>query len=332
MSFGQIWTELEDAPHGGFGTVVRRVHPESEHDILLGIEHPGGHRIVKLRLLGPVGEEYVRLKASRGLDLKVHPSEIEGSDVEVRLTDERYRDIFTEVMSDVVAAVLSSTEPGALDTFCRRLRRWQKFLEIANIQGLTAERQAGLYAEMLLLTRILSDATGLTAAVSAWTGPTGTSQDFQLNRAAIEVKASRGGEPQYLQINSERQLDPTGVDRLFLAHFALDTRQAGVGQTLPDLVDGIRAECPEDGVARTSFDERLLSTGYTDAHADLYDTRYALRSMSFYEVTEGFPRIIESDLPHGLGCVTYRITTAACEPFRCSDTELRAAITEASSS
>lgn len=331
MTFSKVWAELEDAPHTGAGVVVRRVFPESQHDILLGVEHPGGHPMVKLRLMGPIGDEYSRMKPSRGMDVTVHADEHAGSDIEVRLTDVRYRDVFTEVMSDVVSAVLASSEHSPLDVFCRRLRRWQRFLEIADVRGLTSERQAGLYAELLLLNTILRKTLGMPAAIAAWTGPTGTPQDFQLNRSAIEVKASRGGEPQYIQVSSERQLDPTGVDRLFLAHFALDTRRAGVGQTLPDLVAQIRGTSPDDSATRSYFDDRLQSTGYHDAHADLYDTRYTPREVGYYEVTDGFPRIVESDLADGLGHVTYRITTSACEPFRCTDTDLSNAIAEASS-
>ena len=329
MSFAEVWNELEDAPHPGAGTVVRRVHPESRHDILLGIEHPGRQRVVKLRLLGPTGDEYPRLKPSRGLHVRV---EVEGNDiaeVEVKLTDQRYLDVFTEVMSDVVSTVLESAETSALDVFCRRLRRWQRFLEIADIQGLTSERQAGLYAELLLLSGVVTGAVGLHGAIAGWTGPIGTPQDFQVNRAAIEVKASRGGEPQHIQISSERQLDPTGVDRLFLAHFAFDTRRAGNGQTLPQLVAQVRELCPEDSAARAALEERLASTGYDDAHADLYDTRYTVRDVGYYDAVEGFPRIVEADLAEGVGHVSYQITVAACEPFRCSDSELSIAIAEA---
>jgi hypothetical protein len=330
MSFTEVWTELEDAAHAGAGTVVRRVHPEAEHDILLGIEHPGRHRVVRLRLLGPVGEEYTRLKPSRGLDIRVLASESDGSDVEVKLTDDRYRDVFTEVMTDVVSTVVASTETSALDVFCRRLRRWQRFLEIADVQGLTSERQAGLYAELLLLGGVIADAVGLNGAIAAWTGPVGTPQDFQLNRAAVEVKASRGGEPQHIQVSSERQLDPTGVDRLFLAHFAFDTRRAGIGRTLPQLVAQIRDGCPEDSAARAAFEDRLSSTGYNDAHEDLYDTRYTTRDIRYYEADGDFPRLVEADLPEGVGRLTYRIAVAACEPFRCTETQLSSAIAEAS--
>jgi hypothetical protein len=36
-------------------------------------------------------------------------------------------------------------------------------------------------------------------------------------------------------------------------------------------------------------------------------------------VKEGFPRIVESQLPPGLGKVSYEIDTGACEPYLVSE-------------
>jgi hypothetical protein len=327
MSFADVWRELEEAPSPGKGRLARRVHPESAHDIMLAVEHPEQRRLVSLHLFGPPGDQYRQLKPSRGIDVSVSVTGATEATAEIRLTDDRYRDVFTEVVQDVVRAVAGATTGCALDALCGRLRRWQRFLEVSDPGGLSGERQAGLYAELHVLKHTLAATIGTARAVAAWTGPTGTPQDFQVARAAIEVKASRGGEPQFIQVTSERQLDSTGVDALFLVHLALDSRQAGTGQTLVELVDSVRMDCSDNTHARMELDDRLLLAGYDDLHRPLYETtRYSPRRFDVYKVVDGFPRLTEADLPTGVGHVTYRIPMPACQAFLCPVEELRAAV------
>ena len=42
---------------------------------------------------------------------------------------------------------------------------------------------------------------------------------------------------------------------------------------------------------------------------------------------EGFPRIIESQLPAGLGKVSYEIDTGSCEPFLASEAQVLDSLT-----
>ena len=159
--------------------------------------------------------------------------------------------------------------------------------------GLTPERQRGLYAELWLLRDHLLDAVGAVAAVQAWTGPARASHDFQFGSCALEVKGTAAKQHQMLRIVSERQLDVTGVETLFLFHLSLDTHR-DAGQPLPALVDEVREACTAR-MSRRPFEDRLFEAGYLDAHRHLYENPgYTVRESNFFRVAEGFPRIVEA--------------------------------------
>jgi hypothetical protein len=59
----------------------------------------------------------------------------------------------------------------------------------------------------------------------------------------------------------------------------------------------------------------LLEAGYLDEQAHLYSRGYVLRSFHAFEVKEGFPRLLEEDLPTGVGEVSYSIDLAMAKPY-----------------
>lgn len=70
--------------------------------------------------------------------------------------------------------------------------------------------------------------------------------------------------------------------------------------------------------ARTIFEDKLYASGYIRAHAPLYTTGYVYRTVSAYQVQEGFPRLVEADIPTGVGDVRYSVALSSCAPFETS--------------
>jgi len=157
-------------------------------------------------------------------------------------------------------------------------------------------------------------AVGPAAALAAWQGPSG-GRDLQFPGASVEVKSSAATEPQAVRINSERQLDTIGCPRLYLAHVSLAV-EVGKGGTLPQMVESLR-ELVAGSAGAVLFDDGLLGVGYLAAHESRYErVGYAIRGESFFEVRDRFPRILEADLPPGVGNVRYDLVLDVCEPFR----------------
>jgi hypothetical protein len=112
----------------------------------------------------------------------------------------------------------------------------------------------------------------------------------------------------------ERQLDDTGVERLYLFHLSLDAHLDN-GETLASLVDDLRDSLRSTAVGPV-FDERLLEAGFLNAHRHHYENPgYTVRESNFFRVTEGFPCIVEKDLRSGVGDVHYSVAVAECKHF-----------------
>ena len=73
--------------------------------------------------------------------------------------------------------------------------------------------------------------------------------------------------------------------------------------------------------------EALLAVGYLDRHAPRYaGVGYAVRKADDFRVGPEFPRIIEADLPLGVGDASYQLSLAACAGFSTPPATLTAAL------
>jgi hypothetical protein len=319
MNFEETWLELETlAPTGSAGRFKRRIHPDSTLDIFVGVAKPSNQRLLMLLVSDQSLMGVEALLSAEGLESRiVRPGE-DGRDatLELALVDPRYTDIFAALAEDIVRAIVrSADEVVAVREFVTRLQRWQRFLEEAGLRGLSEERQRGLYAELWVMRDIMADIAP-SLVLSSWTGPEYAGHDFQFGSCALEVKASAAKQHQVLHIASERQLDDTGVGALFLSHVSLDAHRHS-GETLPQLVDELMLRLAEAGLT-SAFESKLIEDGYLERQRSLYDdVGYTIREYNLFRVSEGFPRIIESDLRQGVGDVRYTITVAECMHFCC---------------
>jgi Putative PD-(D/E)XK family member, (DUF4420) len=310
-----IWEELEAlTPPGSAGRFKRRVRPESALDLFAGVAKPANQRLLMMLASEPSLTDVEGLPSSLGVEARiVRPGE-DGRDatIELVLTDFRFADIFGVLAADLIDAIEPiNEEKQAVDQFVDRLRRWQRFLEESGLQGLSTERQRGLFAE-LWLARSLLDHLEPLAVVQAWTGPDRAPHDFQFGSCAIEVKATIAKQHQVLRIASERQLDSTGVNHLFLFHLSLDVHR-GAGETLPAIIDTLRTRL-EGTYAAQQLEKGLVHAGYLTSQSHLYgEAGYTPRESNIFDVREGFPRITERDLLRGVGDVSYSVSVAECK-------------------
>jgi hypothetical protein len=85
------------------------------------------------------------------------------------------------------------------------------------------------------------------------------------------------------------------------------------------MVDGCRSLIGQHKAA--PFQDRLLAWGYSDTDRPHYEDRhYTLRSLDAFRVVEDFPRIVESQLPTGVGSVNYRLALDACRGWQLDPT------------
>jgi hypothetical protein len=326
LIYAEIWKSLEAASKHTNGYVRRRVKPQSICDLFLGVAKPSNQHMLQVQLTETSAAKLSDLPSARGIDVTIIHNiyEQNGPILQLALKERRFDAVFDALIQDIIEVVArAESESTAVTAFLSRLRHWQKFLQHAGPDGLSREAQQGLYGELWFLRQQLMPVVGRNTALRAWIGPDGAHQDFLLQPCAIEVKTTASKEPQQLIIQSERQLDDTGLSALFLFHLSVDSHE-NMGETLVMMIDSLREQLQIDVAALELFEDRLLKAGFLQSQASQYErTGYSIRHTNLYRVRDSFPRIIERDLKPGVGSVRYSIASAECRHFVVSEDELK---------
>jgi hypothetical protein len=318
--YSRIWAELDRQAEleAGPAMVLRLLVSSPDGELHLGVSTPGHLRHLLVRMPDTWDEDISRMPRWRGARILTRRGGERPTAhrfLVIEQGDASPRDVFEVLVGDVCHAV-SQRAPGSTleGVVTDRLGRWKAFFDEGRFAGLGPEAQQGLFGELWFLREVIAKRVGLPAAVTTWTGSARTNHDFQLPHHAFEVKSSTAKQHVKVYIASERQLDSTGLETLHLVVLGFNIIQSG-GETLPELVASLRSRFLPGDPGSSEFEDKLLEAGYIAAHAGHYVTGYVFRSERTYAVGEGFPRLLESDLPAGLGDLSYSVVLSACEPF-----------------
>lgn len=316
--FKEIWKTLENNPTDGKinGTFRRRIFPESTFNIFLAFQSQNRHRMFHVKVNRSNISRFRFLPQSKGFEVKIvaFPDDDEyQATIELILINSQYADIFDSLIDDISNhIILQKDEKSMVDSFLGRLIKWQQFLDIHGSEGLSEEKQRGLYGELWCLRKYLISSIGLREALFSWAGPYKSNHDFEFENKAIEMKTTISKHQQKIIISSELQLDDNGLNVLFLVHLSLSEISGG-GETLNEIIQYLRARCVEEGGPIILLEEGLFNYGYLDAHVEKYTHKgYVERSLNIFKIKDGFPRIIERDLMNGVGDVKYSVNISEC--------------------
>ena len=324
----RIWDNIEAQLPRGPGIVRRRVREDGERNLFIGVTHPGRERVLELAVSADaVGD--IKLPSTRALKAVMEHGTTGEVEVRIILAAPEMAGVFTPFCNDVIAAVAAAEDDrAALSVLFERFFHWQSLFALEG-GGLSSLDAQALFGELWVLEHLFMPPSGV-QSIETWRGPDREDRDFLMSGLGIEVKTTRGDEPVAVTIASEAQLDIVGLDVLYLVTLKLEVLEGGKGATLNDSVASIRGALVPEAVPL--FRDKLLRYGYLDQHSYRYsDVVYVIREVAAFKVEEGFPRIVGSDLVSGVGSVTYRLGLSACEPWRRTLDELRAAVTKAAS-
>jgi hypothetical protein len=223
------------------------------------------------------------------------------------LEDASRRDLFATICADVVAAASQSDPNAALMQFLARLDAWRQFLRDRR-DGLSRQETIGLIGELLVLERLIANGDSL----ATWQAPLDGLHDFLQSGHALEVKTGLGPAAD-IKISRLDQLDTAGFRQLHLVHVRLIENPSG--RALRDIVSAMNAAMPDDQ-SRSSFENLLLRRGLLPSdEAARSAPRIQLRMMDAYGVTEGFPRLVRSELPIAITDATYTLEVRGISAF-----------------
>jgi hypothetical protein len=319
MKINEIWEALEKDNSTTSGLLIRRYSSSVIPNVFVSLKLPE-----KIRCISALVSQSVPLNISsfsnlRDIQLEVYPDPLyaDKNTILFKLLNNSHKDIFSVLCEDLMLSTSAAVEDLELaKELLSRFEKWKSLFDRIAGQGLTSEEQRGLYAELYLLKKLLENRPeDQSNIISSWVGPGKDIKDFQWEHWAIEVKSSIGNNHQKVLINSERQLDASNLNHLFLYHISLEGRQKS-GQTLTQIIDALFTTLSNDFISLNRFQNKLLLTGCLPQHYALYDmTGYIVRGDFFYNVKGDFPRIEEKELREGIGDLKYSIILSQCGDY-----------------
>ena len=314
-----IWIGLESETSNHSGLLYKRYSAEVLPDVFVALKAPEKLRCISFRINAAFPFDETQWNKFKDIKIETLPDERDNTKkfLLILLLNKQHKDIFSTLCEDLIYGVSEvSTEQTLVEKLLERLAKWQSLFEKVGKQGLSDEAQRGLYGEIYFLRFFLSNVSDKNYCVKSWLGPEKSIQDFQYSNWAVEVKTTHGNNHQKIHITSERQLDDSIIEKIFLFHLSLDVR-VGNGESLNILIDEVSELLNENTMASNLFKLKLLESGYYDIHKPLYDERgYTIRQENLYRVSGNFPRITENQIPIGVGDVRYSIVLSESEEWR----------------
>lgn len=325
MKIKQIWDELANDKSLISGLLFRRYSGTVKPDVYVGLQYPEKFLCVYVAINKTTEvkiSNFSNLQEIR-VDLFASPNEVDKNILIFKLLNFEHIDIFAVLCEDLIESISEETnEKRIIREVLNRFEKWKSLFNKIGLQGLKPEEQRGLFGELYFLRKFLRTTINFLPIVNTWTGTEKQIRDFQSGPWAVEVKTTYGNNHQKVQINSERQLDTTNLEDLFLYHISLEQQQ-NTGETLNDIVDSVIDILRDEIIALNKFKSKIYEVGYFDMQRNLYGTiGYHIRQDEFYKVEEGFPRIEENDLPIGIGDLKYSIILSQCVPFSIGESDV----------
>lgn len=245
---------------------------------------------------------------------------IEGCYVRIEQGEGSDDEVYFAVSDDLCSCLKGIERADLRKKLSEALERWRRFFSLRECIKLTREEQLGFFGELWLLRSMLQNGMGL-KAISCWKGPYHAVFDFSLQNMSIEVKTTAAKIPYKAYISNEVQLnDRLAGGTLALCFIAVQSSDSS-GDTLADVVKGIEDYIESDESACSLFRDKIFGCGLGKPYIDSYAARYIVKEHAFFDVKEGFPRILSENLPNGLGDISYSLEISACSNYRIDEQE-----------
>lgn len=315
----EIWANIEQSNE--IGLLKRLYTNDSELYIYAVFQNPERHCGIALSFDKSIRIDVSPFSNLRDLQVTLthDNSFLNNNLLVIKLLHYQSRDVFAVMCENMIQSVLSlRSEKQVVKTIINQLEKWQALFEKLKGEGLTPSEQQGLYGELHFLQKFIAKQEAVDALTS-WVGTDREVRDFQYNDWAVEVKTTAGNNHQKVHISSERQLDETLLENLFLFHLSVEAAKKN-GESLNAKVNSIRETLQDNVSVLNLFNNKLLEIGYFEKHTHLYDEKcYQIRDENYYKINDDFPRIKEKEIRNGVGDVKYSIILSQCNEYLVSE-------------
>ncbi len=232
--------------------------------------------------------------------------------LELQLIQEEYEEEFLCLGWDIISCSKNASNP--LEALIERYLSWQKLLQYANKGILSFSRQKGLIGELLFLEECMKTISP-EVALSSWTGPDGSDQDFVFSDTWYEIKTvSLASET--VKISSFEQLNQE-IDGT-LTVFVLEKTTPGNDRVaLSYMVKKIQDVLADNVRLLDLFNMKVFKYGYRKKDESEYEKnqfRYVERMD--YLVDSTFPKLTKKNVLPEIVAGEYALSLSAIDKYR----------------
>lgn len=195
------------------------------------------------------------------------------------------------------------------------LHTWQEFFK-GSRQPLGEQAQLGLMGELAVLKNLVLTQLKPKKALDTWKGPSRGLHDFVFEMCHIEVKSSIGIHNRRFVINGESQLTIPPEKQLYIMNPVFEISHNG--ESLSDMVASITLLVNSDRIAIDIMETSLAKAGFHKIHNEYYENeglRLLPSSIIAYQVSDGFPRLLQGSSGEFIKVNDYTIDARGCEAF-----------------
>lgn len=317
----KLWLELEHNSEHSSGLEMKRYSPDSFADAFVSIRLPEKIVGIAFKFSNSAEIDLNMFDGLKEIKAELFPNQNEHSKTLVlSLIEDDLREIYAVLSEDLFNYISKSiSEKEILSTLIYRFGGWRDLFSNSGTNILSIDKLTGLFGELYMLKNLVLALKNKRDIINSWLGPERGIRDFEVNNWAVEVKTSRTNNPQKIKINSERQLDASLIEYLFLFHLSVEI-QNSTEYSINDLIIEIKDLLIDNSVSLIRFEAKLLNAGYYKNHQEKYaNYTFKIRDEKFYRVINDFPRIEEKDIPDGTGEINYAILISSIPSDYLSD-------------
>ncbi|SHG42134.1 PD-(D/E)XK motif protein [Pedobacter caeni] len=330
IDYRSIWNSLNVESEKAIikAEIVRKIPSLGKYSVFLSTDFHKGIRLLYCKLNLNDNLNLSSFPRFKGLEISVVNTSIgefkNNEFLKLKQSIPNTDIVFESVISDICQHIVLIESEGSLEaTLIKVLNEWKMFFDMEDSSILSTSSQKGLFGELIFLKDHLFNQFSLTESLNYWTGADKTNHDFQIFDQAVEVKTTSLKQHRSIVISSEKQLDNLGLSNLYLFVLNVNIHHNTITNTLKNLVEDVLFILKDDSIASHQFYLKLLKYGYNIGQADQYCLGFSITETIFYRVIEGFPRLINLNIPNGVGELRYSVMLSACEPYKINSATLK---------
>ncbi|WP_457748293.1 PD-(D/E)XK motif protein [Sulfurimonas sp.] len=192
-----------------------------------------------------------------------------------------------------------------------RLKKWQQFLLKNKTIDFPLYKQMGLFSELMTLRDIIAENSGFDVAVKSWVGANFDKQDFLLDNCIFEIKSYKTSKTPIVNISSANQLYSDKVPLILITYGLTPSQNKGI--ELKELIEIIEQESLQISMELYElFWLKLYEYGYMSG---IETNSFLVDKKMYFNVEEGFPKIIPPMIKSQILDVKYSIDLLQCQKF-----------------